>query len=185
MTINDFFFYELSAYKTEIVNLQNEIKNFTANPEVENLTAFSLGVSNRSNLMVVGLCSLIEVYLYEIAINKQDENSFKIDDLKGNGLARLQLYLTRSGNIDFGKISQWSNFKDIYVLRNALVHSYGGYVETEFISKVEKAVKKLKIESALVANRRIRLTPEILLAFHKVIESVVDDLRKFPCVTNT
>lgn len=185
MEINDFFFYELSAYKSEIVNLQNEIKNFAANPETENLTDFSLGISNRSNLMVIGLCSLVEVYLYEIAINKQDENSFKIDDLKGNGLVRLQTYLTRSGNIDFGKISQWSNFKQIYALRNALVHSYGGYVETNLISNVEKAVKELKIESALVANRRIRLTPKILLDFHKVIENVVNDLRKLPCVTNT
>jgi hypothetical protein len=185
MEINDFFFYELSAYKSEIVKLQDEIKNFLANPENENLTNFSLGVSNRSNLMVVGLCSLVEVYLYEIAINKQDENSSKIDELDGNGLKRLQTYLTSSENINFGEISQWCKFKKIYAIRNAVVHSYGGYVEKKMISKVKKAVEELKIESALVANRRIRLTPEILLDFHKVIENVVNDLRKLPCVNNT
>ncbi len=183
MVINDFFFYELSAYKSEIINLQNEIKNFTANPEVENLTAFSLGVSNRSNLMVIGLCSLVEAYLYEISINNQDED--EIDDLEGNSLKRLKKYLTRSKKINFGEISQWENFMKIYDLRNAIVHSYGGYIEKEFKKEAEQALEKLKIKSALVGNRRIRLTPEILLDFHKVIENVVDDLRKLPCVNNT
>jgi hypothetical protein len=183
MAINDFFFYELSAYKSEIVKLQKEIKDFLANSENENLTNFSLGVSNRSNLMVIGLCSLVEAYLYEIAINNQDED--EIDNFKGNGLKRLKDYLTRSKKINFGEVSQWENFMKIYDLRNAIVHSYGGYIEKEFKKEAEQVLEKLKIKSALVGNRRIRLTPEILLNFHKVIEKVVDDLRKLPCITNT
>jgi hypothetical protein len=173
----DIFWHELNAYKTEIINLQLEIEHSISNfGEIENLTHFSLGVSNRANLIVIGLCSLIEVFLYELAAHEEDKNLFKIEDLKGNGIERLQIYLTRTGKVDFGKISKWSTFKQIYVLRNALIHSYGGLVETSFIEKVEKAVKQLKIESSLVGNRRIRLTSENLLDFHKVIEALISEL---------
>jgi hypothetical protein len=174
----DIFWHELNAYKTEILSLQAEIERSIANfGEIQNLTHFSLGVSNRANLMVVGLCSLVEVFLYELSAREEDKTAFKIEDLKGNGLERLQTYLTRTGKVDFGKIPQWSTFKQIYVLRNALIHSYGGLIETSFIEKVKKAIEQLKIESALVGNRRIRLTSEILLDFHKLIEDLISELK--------
>jgi hypothetical protein len=175
----DIFWHELNAYKTEIQNLHVEIERSIANyGEVENLTHFSLGISNRANLLVIGLCSLVEVFLYELATHEEDRNSFKIEDLNGNGLERLQTYLTRTGKVDFSRIPRWSAFKQIYVLRNALVHSYGGLIRTSFIKKVEKAVKQLKIETALAGSRRIRLTSEILLDFHKVIESLFNDIKQ-------
>lgn len=174
----DIFWHELNAYKTEIQNLHAEIERSLTNfGEVENLTHFSLGISNRANLLVIGLCSLVEVFLYELATHEEDINSFKIKDLNGSGLERLQTYLTRTGKVDFGRIPSWSTFKQIYVLRNALVHSYGGLIDTSLIVKVEKAIKQLKIESALVGSRRIRLTSEILLDFHKEIESLINDLK--------
>lgn len=173
----DIFCHELNAYKTEILNLQSEVSTVNFQ-KIDNLTNYSLGVGNRANLIIIGLCSLVEVFLYELAAREEDTNSFKIDDLKGNGLERLQKYLTRTGKVDFGKISNWSTFKDIYTLRNALVHSYGGLVETSFIKKVEKAVKQLKIESSLVSNRRIRLNSENLLVFHTVIEDLFRELKE-------
>jgi hypothetical protein len=174
----DIYWHELNAYKTEIIKLQEEIKTPLANrKEIVNRTHFSLGISNRTNLMVIGLCSLVEVFLFELAAREEAKTTFKIEDLKGNGLERLQTYLTRTGKVDFGKISQWSDFKHFYLLRNALIHSYGGLVETTFIERVEKAVVQLKIESALFGNRRIRLTPEILLDFQKLIENLIAELK--------
>lgn len=173
----DKFDHELKSYKNEILKLQKEIEHPTDRKEIDNLTHFSLGISNRANLMVIGLCSLVEVFLYEIAANEEQKKSFKIEDLKGQGLNRLQTYLTRTGKIDFGKIGKWGTFTQIYNLRHALVHSYGGLVETSFIDKVEIATKELNIESALVGGRRIRLTTDILLSFHKIIEMLFDELK--------
>ncbi len=173
----DIFRHELNAYKTEILNLQSEISTVNFG-EIKNLTHYSLGISNRASLIVIGLCSLVEVLLYELAACEEDKNSFKIDDLKGNGLERLQIYLTRTKKIDFGRISQWNAFKQIYILRNALIHSYGGLVETSFIEKVKKAVKQLKIESSLIGDRRIQLLCENLLDFHKVIEDLIAELKQ-------
>ena len=87
--------------------------------------------------------------------------------------------MTRTNKVDFDRIPQWSTFNQIYILRNALVHSYGGMIiETRSIKKVQETAKQLKIESSLVGNRRIRLTSEILLDFHKVIEDLIIELKK-------
>ncbi|WP_017300140.1 hypothetical protein [Nodosilinea nodulosa] len=176
----DIFWHELNAYKAEIQGLQEELTNSLANIGIgsfRNHTHFSLRVSNRAALIVVGLCSLVEVFLYDLAANEEKKNSFKVEDLKGNGLTRLQLYLSRTGRIDFGAISDWGTFMQIYILRNAFVHSYGGLIDTVFLKKVEKAVKQLKIESALVGSRRLRLSPKHLMTFHQTIEHLIEELR--------
>lgn len=176
----DIFWYELNAYKTDIINIEVEIKRFMANlNEGENLTYFSLAISNRANLLLIGLCALFEAFLYQLSVQEENTNSLKIRDIRGQqGLRQLQTYLTRTNKVDFDRVPQWSTFDQIYILRNALVHSYGGMIETRFIKKVQETVKQLKIESALVGNRRIRLTSEILLNFHKVIEDLMIELKK-------
>ena len=122
--------------------------------------------------------SLFEAFLYQLSVQEEDTNSSGIKDIKVNGLRGLQKYLTSTKKVNFDRIPQWSTFEQIYILRNALVHSYGGIIETSFIKKVAEAAKQLKIESALVGNRRIRLTSEILLDFHKVIEDLMIELKK-------
>jgi uncharacterized membrane protein YuzA (DUF378 family) len=52
---------------------------------IDNITHFGLGVSNRANYMVVGLCSLVEVCLYEVAKQEEENRTFKIADLRGDG----------------------------------------------------------------------------------------------------
>jgi len=174
----DIFWHEINSYKAEIKSLQKEIDDSLQNIEsIDNLTHFSLRISNRASLILVGLCSLVEVCLYELAAHEETKNSFKVEDLKGNGLVRLQLYLSRTGRVDFGKISDWGTFRQIYILRNAFVHSYGSLVDSAFLNKVEKAVKQLKIESALVGSRRLRLSPKHLMNFHQIIERIIEELR--------
>lgn len=125
----DIYSHELSAYKMELESLRSEICNFSkVRNEHENLTHFSLGVSNRGHLIVVGLCSLVEAFLYELASEEENNQSFKLGDLRGSGLTKLKNYLSRAKRVDFGKINDWGNFKNIYTLRNTLVHSYGGLI---------------------------------------------------------
>lgn len=120
----DIFWHELNAYKTEILNLQSKTSTVSFK-EIENFTHYSLGISNRTNLIVIGLCSLVEAFLYELAVCEEDKdkNLFKIDDLKGNGIERLQTYLARTGKVDFGKFPSGVNLNksSFYVTRSFTV----------------------------------------------------------------
>ena len=172
----DIYSHELSAYKREIQSLQSEIEiNMKNTSEIDNFTHFSLGVSNRGHMMLVGLCSLVEVFLYELANDEDKKQSFK---LQNSGLIRLKKYLSKTKRVDFGKIKDWGKFMNIYTLRNTIVHSYGGLVETARLKKTRKALNTLKLESSLIRDRRIRLTTETLLDFHKIIENIINDLKK-------
>jgi hypothetical protein len=89
----DIFWYELNAYKTDIINIEVEIKRFMANlNEGENFTYFSLAISNRANLLLIGLCALFEAFLYQLSVQEENTNSLKIKDISGNGLRKLQTY---------------------------------------------------------------------------------------------
>jgi len=86
----DIYSHELSAYKRELESLKSEINGFPKDrKENDNLTHFSLGVSNRGHLMVVGLCSLVEIFLYQLAVDEENNQSFKLEDLRGSGLTKL------------------------------------------------------------------------------------------------
>ncbi|AFY37639.1 hypothetical protein Lepto7376_1286 [[Leptolyngbya] sp. PCC 7376] len=166
------FEHELNAYKTEIINLKEEHKPIK---EIKNLTHHCLSISNRGNCVVIGLCALIEAFLLELVNEEEKKNPSNPSN--GNGLKRHQDYLSQAKRIDFGKISRWSSFKHIYDLRNALIHSYGGLIETRWIKKVDKAAKLLKVESSIISKRRIRLTTDDLLTFHKIIEELFYELQ--------
>ena len=175
----DIYWHEINAYKREIQILISEIEKYKKNPlKIDNLTHFSLGISNRGHWMLVGLCSLVEVFLYELVDDEEKKQLFKLKDLKGSGLIKLKNYLSKTKRVDFGKIKDWDKFKNIYTLRNTLVHSYGGLVETARLDEARKALKTLNIESSLIGDRRIRLATETLLDFHTIIESVINDLKK-------
>jgi hypothetical protein len=73
----DIYSHELAAYKREISTLAQEIENGI--PEGENSTHFGLGISNRANMILVGMCSLVEALLYEIAAEEESKNKFKIE----------------------------------------------------------------------------------------------------------
>ncbi|WP_133010484.1 hypothetical protein [Marinomonas flavescens] len=165
--------HELASYRREIDALSTDYENGC---KEGNLTHFSLALSNRTNLLVIGLCSLVEAHLYEIAQKAEADVSFKIDDLKGNGLSRLKTFITRSKGVDFGKINTWGEFHQIYQLRNALVHGYGGLVDSVDIAKVEKALETLKCSDALVGGRRIRLTPNSLSKFCSIVENTIEQV---------
>ncbi|GAW97292.1 MULTISPECIES: hypothetical protein [Colwellia] len=167
--------HEISSYKLEVKKLTQE---YESGSNGENRTHFSLALSNRSNLIIIGLCSLIEAYLYEVAEKEEENSSFKIDDIKGNGLSRLRLYLSRSNKIDFGTMKNWGSFSQVYILRNALVHGYGGLVDSVDIDRVRKALKVLKLEECLIADRRIRLSPPHLLSICLIVEDIVDKLNE-------
>lgn len=174
----DIYSHELSAYKLEIQNIKDGLEEFKSDPSVvENVTHFGLGISNRGYLILIGLCSLVEIYLYDLACAEEQQQLFKLKDIKGQGREQLQLYLTRTRKVDFGKLKHWSAFNDIYIIRNTFVHSYGGLMETAQLEKAKKSLKRMQMENSLVADRRIRLNNENLLTIHGHIESLILELK--------
>jgi hypothetical protein len=173
--------FELRSYKREIESLKKEYLEFASlNKEEKNLTLFSLHTSNRVHLAVVGLCSLVEVTLFECVQEIEKDQKFKLDDINGAGITRLQKYLSKTGTIKFGEIQAWADFKNIYVLRNTFIHSYGGMIESKQIDEAKKSIRLLKLcdQKLVVGNRRIRLDIETLEKFHEIFEKVIYEIQK-------
>ena len=172
----DLFEHELSSYKREIKERDTAISSIPKQDASFNLTHFSIGLSNRANLMVIGLCSLVEVKLYRIAEEKEKQSPFKLKNSKGSGLSRLEDFLTRTQAIDFGKLKSWVSFRRyLYAIRNALVHGYGGVVPPSNLKKIKKAAEVLDIQQILCTSR-IRFETDSLWKAHEVVSQVIDEI---------
>jgi len=174
----DIYEHELAAYKREIHVISDEFdKCVRGEIKIDNLTHYSLAMSNRTNLLAVGLCSLVEVFLYELAHDEDAKQSLKLIDSRGQGISKFKDYLSKTNRVNFGTLNRWGEFKKIYDLRNFIIHSYGGLIETSQLEKVKAAMEALNIKSSLIGERRIRLSVEVITEFHKVITNVVNGLR--------
>lgn len=150
--------------------ISNRYKEISKPGAVENLTHAVFGVSNRANLMAGGLCGLVEACLVDRAENAVSQ--IKLSDVRGQGISRLKLFLSRLGIIDFGRLKNWNRFKSVYELRNSIVHSYGGMIVDAPDEKLIEHLSKLDLVNVLVGGRRIRVGPSAL----ERILNIVDDL---------
>ena len=96
----------------------------------------------------------------------------KLDDLKGSGVERAELYLRKACLIDFpGKSGEWNEILELNKLRNCIVHTQGNILEakkTEELKKIIKNTKGLDIER----DRYIKIKPAY-------IESIEESVRNF------
>jgi hypothetical protein len=161
----DIYEHELSAYEREIHALKDELERFgRGEVKFDNSFHYCLAMSNRTNLMVVGLCSLVEVFMYELAHDEEAKQTEKLKDSRGTGLSRFKNYLSKTKRVNFGTLRCWDKFWKIYHLRNSIVHSYGGLVETSQLENVKKAMGtlNLNLKAELVGGKRIRLSKKLL-----------------------
>jgi hypothetical protein len=173
----DIISHELNAYEREINALNQELESLRDKNQTENLTHLNLAISNRGHLIIIGLCSLIEVHLYDIAVDEEKKHIFKLHDLNQKGLARLQKYLSVTKRIDFGKIKNWDKFKNIWTLRNVILHSYGGLIVLSDLDKVKKTLENLKIGDALILDKRIRIPLNKLYELHSIVADVIKRIK--------
>jgi len=168
------FSHEIQSFRTELNLIQHRYDDILNPCSSENLTHASFGVSNRENQMVVGLCSLVEVYLLDKA---QGVNPpIKLDDLGGQGLNRLKIFLSQRKIIVFGNLVYWDRFLSVYSLRNSIVHSYGGMIVGRNDGKLVEHLRNLGLEHVLIGGRRIRLGTESLEIILNVVESLLKEL---------
>lgn len=162
--------HEVNSYKIEIGQLEVRLKELSTRGRNDNYTHASLGFSNRINLLLVGMCGLIEAKLFELG---HYHTSTKINQ---SGLTRIKEYLSSKGIIDFSTLRYWSKFWDIYQVRNQIVHSYGGLVESSKLEDVKKRLEQLKYKGALVSDRRIRLQISHLYSALDIVEGLLNEL---------
>jgi hypothetical protein len=175
--VPDLYEHELSSYKREIEEWGKALLSIPKQDASFNLTHFSLGLSNRANLMLIGMSSLVEMRLYQVAAKRAKQNSFKKPQNVIGGLGRLQKLLSRTQAIDFKKLKSWESFRHLYTIRNALVHEYGGVEASSDLSKVKKATKALGIQQILCTSR-IRFDKDSLWKAHKIVSQVIDEINK-------
>lgn len=176
--------HELEAYKKEISQIKTDFSPEKINTEMEkngNLTHYALGVSNRANMLLVALCGLAETFLADIALEHESETAFKLTDIKCRGREKYKRFLGKLNVIDFGTLINWADFKNLYTVRNNIVHSSGGLVENEDSQKLQKltqALERLDFKDILVAERRIRVTPEALNKTHEIVDGLISEICK-------
>jgi hypothetical protein len=168
------FHHEIESYKGELKRLKSDIHEIAKPNAVENLTHAAFGVSNRGHHMVVGLCSLVEVRLFELA--ESGKSPIKLSDVKGQGISRLKLYLSRLEIVDFGRLKKWDEFTSVYELRNSIVHSYGGMIVEEPSPKLLQNLAKLGLTHVLIGGRRIRLDSAELEMIFGIVDSLLAEL---------
>jgi hypothetical protein len=173
--VPDIFFHELASYKSEIEQRQQTLDSKPWSDRALNLTHFSLAVSNRANLMVVGLSSLVEARLLGLAEQAEKATQFKLADMRGNGLGRLKLFLSRAGMVDFSSFASWAQFQHLHTIRNVIVHGYGGLVAPSDSDKLNIAVTALNIGHVLFGNR-IRFDTPALLVVHGVASETIAEI---------
>lgn len=145
--------------------------------QVDNLTHFSLAMSNRISLILVGLCSLVESALYTLAQDEENNQSFKLNDIHGMGIPKLQTYLSKTGRVNFSEINSWCKFRSAYEIRNVFIHSYGGLVHSQKLQdKAQRHMQNLGFDTSLIGGR-IRLTIENLKTLHEIFHLTLESLK--------
>jgi hypothetical protein len=174
----DIFFHELASYKHDIEARQRTLDSKPWSEDRSmNLTHFSLAVSNRANLMVVGLASLVDARLLGVAEEAEKSSPFKLSDMTGNGLGRLKLFLSRLGVIDFETFASWASFRHLHTIRNVIVHGYGGLVAPSDTDKLNTAITALGVQHVLFGHR-IRFDTPALMVAHSVASATIAEIEQ-------
>ena len=169
--------HELAAYRREIDQCQDDVHGaFAAVQEGANLTHLGLGLSNRANMILVGMCGLVESLLTELAVEAESQTTFRLADIRGMGRTRLQTFLTRVGSLDFGRLEHWSRFEKLYKVRNVIVHEHGGLVPDNERTALNKVLAELDMADVLVGDRRIRMNHRSLISSHSTMEGLVKEI---------
>ena len=165
---------EIQAYKAELSGIDSRWEEIKTPGSVDNVTHAAIGSSNRQSFMLVGMCSLVEAYLFELV--QSNPSDFKLADLKGQGISRLKLYLSRAGVLNFGELKNWDKFSSIYKIRNEIVHSYGGMAAEDLTEQIQPHTNKLGFSGVLIGGRRIRIGRDHVSEVIDIIDALLAEL---------
>ncbi len=175
--VSTIYDHELAAYRREAEQYRDDVCGTSAaNQGGANLTRLGLGLSNRANMILVGMCGLVESLLTELAVEAESQTEFRLVDIRGMGRMRLQTFLTRTGALDFDRLEHWSRFGKLYQVRNVIVHEHGGLVPDSKRTDLKSVLDELGMDDVLVGDRRIRMNHPALMSLHSTMEGLVKEI---------
>ncbi|RQQ88739.1 hypothetical protein DF134_19410 [Burkholderia stagnalis] len=90
---------------------------------------------------LTALCGYMEHELNELCreIKCQILVTVSVEDMKGQGVTRAELYLRKVGNVAFDDRlkADWRKMQDVFLVRNSIVHA-GGRTEKENVQQIVK-----------------------------------------------
>jgi hypothetical protein len=128
----------------------------------------------------INIFSFFEKSLNEICVNFKEKTNNKLGfiDMKGLGIDRAKIYLTKVMNINFSLLNkEWEKLKSFKEVRNKLVHNYSEIEsnENEKWVKLQNKLKGLEFYS-LNHYSEIRLEKGFIEFFIRTLKSFLEKL---------
>jgi hypothetical protein len=95
-----------------------------------------------------------------------------LKDLRGEGIHRAKLYLTKVAKINLPDTSEWKDLSDYGLLRNSLVHAQGYLAENDKFPQIEHFQKRVGTFEIRPADMRAVLLETFNPKFLDLIESL-------------
>lgn len=99
-----------------------------------------------------------------------------LKDLRGEGIQRARLYLTKVAKISLPGTPEWNDLNDYRLLRNALVHAQGSLEENDKLSRIEQLQKRVATFEIREPGLRVALQKPFNPKFLDLIETLGDQV---------
>ncbi len=127
--------------------------------------------------LVITIYNFLEAKLNDLCniIASSIDSKIKLKDLKGHGVTRAFIYLTKVANIDFSAMNQEQSYiRNINLLRNQIVHN-GGYLPDASEKQLNSFVFKNSNLSG-APNNSVTLSQDFILEFINTLIKFFDKL---------
>jgi hypothetical protein len=99
-----------------------------------------------------------------------------LKDLRGEGIHRGKLYLTKVAQITLPDTTEWRDLNDYGLLRNALVHAQGDLAENDKLARIEQFQKRVGTFEIRPATLRAVLLKPFNPKFLDLIQTLGDQI---------
>jgi hypothetical protein len=99
-----------------------------------------------------------------------------LKDLRGEGIHRARLYLTKVAQITLPDTPEWRDIGDYGLLRNSLVHAQGYLAENDKLARIEHFQKRVGTFEIRPADMRAALLESFNPKFLDLIQTVGDQV---------
>ena len=99
-----------------------------------------------------------------------------LDDLRGEGIQRAHLYLTKIAKAELAPSAEWDLILLYGKLRNSLVHAQGDLTHSRSLPSIRNLAGRVKTFEIVDSDRRVILKPDFTPAFVTTAEAFADQL---------
>lgn len=159
MVVDDDEIVEDRTYLDELFESQKAEANDVF-PQVVRASLFATGYGALEHFMV-SVCKHSQHYLPGPTLK----------DLRGEGIIRARLYLTKVAAIDFPDTPEWKDLAIFGALRNALVHAQGDLSNNERAQAIEQLAARLNTFTVAPDKTKVILSRDFNDGFLTTVET--------------